>query len=92
LQAARIALLTWADDVANPSANQTGSTDIAPIEPITIIKNAKVIAIEFRCADLVNDYQAILSEPADLITAAAFFDLVAESWLAQPYPSRFIQC
>ena len=83
LQAARIALLAWADDVVKPSANQTASADLAPIEPITVTKNAKVITVEFRCADLVNDYQAILSEPADLITAAAFFDLVAESWLAQ---------
>ena len=83
LQAARIALLAWADDVANSDANQTMSTGIAPVEPITITKNSKAMTIEFRCADLVNDYQAILSEPADLITAAAFFDLVAESWLAQ---------
>lgn len=82
LQAARIALLAWADDVANPKVNQSVPTDIARVEPITITKNAKVISIELRCADLVNDYQAILNEPADLITAAAFFDLVAESWLA----------
>lgn len=83
LQAARIALLAWADDVAKPHANQAVSTNLATVEPITIIKKAKVITIEFRCADLVNDYQSILSEPADFITAAAFFDLVAESWLAQ---------
>jgi SAM-dependent methyltransferase len=83
LQAARIALLAWADDVAKPHANQAVSTNIATVEPITIIKKAKVITIEFRCADLVNDYRCILSEPADFITAAAFFDLVAESWLAQ---------
>jgi SAM-dependent methyltransferase len=83
LQAARIALLAWADDVVNPDINQSVPADIAPVKPITITKNAKVITVEFRCADLVNDYQAILSEPADLITAAAFFDLVAESWLTQ---------
>lgn len=82
LQAARIALLAWADDVVNSKVNQSVPADIARVEPITITKNAKVISIEFRCADLVNDYQAILNEPADLITAAAFFDLVAESWLA----------
>ena len=83
LQAARIALLAWADDVAKPDANQAVSINLATVESITIRKNAKVIAIEFRCADLVNDYRSILSEPADFITAAAFFDLVAESWLAQ---------
>jgi SAM-dependent methyltransferase len=83
LQAARIALLAWADDVVNPDANQAASINIAPVESVTITKNTKVITVEFRCADLVNDYQSILSEPADLITAAAFFDLVAESWLAR---------
>jgi hypothetical protein len=43
----------------------------------------KTIAVQFRCADLLADYRSILNEPADLITAAAFFDLVAESWLTE---------
>ena len=83
LQAARIALLAWADEIMDANTNQTAPKDSTQVQPITITKNSKVITVEFRCADLVNDYQAILSEPADLITAAAFFDLVAESWLAQ---------
>jgi hypothetical protein len=83
LQAARIALLAWADEIMDANTNQTAPKDSTQVQPITITKNSKVITVEFRCADLVNDYQAILNEPADLITAAAFFDLVAESWLAQ---------
>jgi hypothetical protein len=39
--------------------------------------------VEFKCVDLYNDYQAVLDAPADLITAAAFFDLVAEPWLTK---------
>jgi hypothetical protein len=54
-----------------------------PIEPLFITKNRKTIAIQFRCADLLADYRSILNEPADLVTAAAFFDLVAEPWLTE---------
>jgi SAM-dependent methyltransferase len=86
LRAARTALLSWADGVLdsnppNPSGavgNFSGS-----IEPLVISKNLKTIAVQFRCADLLADYRSILNEPADLITAAAFFDLVAESWLTE---------
>jgi hypothetical protein len=39
--------------------------------------------VKFKCVDLLNDYQAVLNEPSDLITAAAFFDLVAKPWLTK---------
>jgi hypothetical protein len=52
-------------------------------ESLVVTKNMKTIAVQFRCADLLADYRSILNEPADLITAAAFFDLVAEPWLAE---------
>jgi hypothetical protein len=83
LQAARTTLLAWADsEIAN---HVLGST-VAPstqIKPLSIIKENKKMIVEFRCVDLNKDYRTILDEPADIITAAAFFDLVAEPWLSQ---------
>jgi hypothetical protein len=83
LRSARTSLITWADSVVSANEAESKSTTSGLIQPLTITKNSKTIAIEFQCADLVHDYHAILDKPADLITAAAFFDLVAESWLAE---------
>ena len=85
LRAARTTLLKWADGILDSNApnliREVGSFS-GPVEPLVITKNMKTIAVQFRCADLLADYRSILNEPADLITAAAFFDLVAEPWLA----------
>jgi hypothetical protein len=85
LGAARTTLLSWADDVLDSNTPnlicEVGSFS-GSLEPLVVTKNMKTIAIRFRCADLLADYRSILNEPADLITAAAFFDLVAEPWLA----------
>jgi SAM-dependent methyltransferase len=69
LVAARAALIAWADQVI--------SNDVT----LTIRKSDKVIEIEFAQVDLARDIERVLAWPADLITAAAFFDLVAEPWL-----------
>ncbi len=84
LRAARTTLLSWADgvlDSATPSSIRELGIFSGSVEPLVITKNMKTIAVQFRCANLLADYRSILNEPADLITAAAFFDLVAESWL-----------
>jgi|LakMenEpi03Aug12_release.lakeMendotaPanAssembly.Ray.scaffolds.fasta_scaffold252962_1 hypothetical protein len=86
LRAARATLLSWADGVLDSNAiTSIGVAGIfsGTIEPLVITKNRKTIAIQFRCADLLTDYRNILNEPTDLITAAAFFDLVAEPWLTE---------
>lgn len=69
LEAARAACIAWADQVI---ANDTS---------LKLIKTNKHITISFRCEDLSSNIGAVLAEPSDLITAAAFFDLVAEDWL-----------
>jgi hypothetical protein len=69
LAAARTALVTWADQVVSDG------------KVLTLRKNDKTIAIEFAQVDLARDIERVLAWPADAITAAAFFDLVAESWL-----------
>jgi hypothetical protein len=86
LRVARTTLLNWADGVLDsntPNLIRELRSFSGSIEPLVITKNMKTIAVQFRCADLLADYRDILNEPADLITAAAFFDLVAEPWLAE---------
>jgi hypothetical protein len=36
----------------------------------------------FEQADLMKDYARVLDKPVDLVTAAAFFDLVSAQWIA----------
>jgi len=86
LRAARTTLLSWADGVLDsntPNLIAEVGSSLGSVEPLVITKNMKTIAVQFRCANLLADYRSILNEPADLITAAAFFDLVAESWLTE---------
>ena len=83
LRSARASLIAWADSVVSANEGKSTLTPSGLIQPLTITKNSNTIAIEFQYANLVHDYHAILDKPADLITAAAFFDLVAEPWLAQ---------
>ncbi len=71
LTAARAALVAWADEVIDDSTS------------LTLRKNNKKIEIEFAQVDLARDIERVLAWPADVITAAAFFDLVAESWLVR---------
>jgi SAM-dependent methyltransferase len=69
LAAARAALIGWADQVVSDSAI------------MTLRKSTKTIEVEFAQVDLARDIERVLAWPADVITAAAFFDLVAEAWL-----------
>jgi SAM-dependent methyltransferase len=71
LAAARAALIAWADQVIS---DQT---------ILSIRKSGKTIDIEFAQVDLARDIERVLAWPADVITAAAFFDLVAETWLVR---------
>jgi len=81
LQAARTDLALWADEVLQADAIEPLIKQPGMLEPLLISKNHKRIAIHFCCADLVVDVQSILDIPSDLVTAAAFFDLVAADWL-----------
>lgn len=83
LHAARANLLAWADHEINIPTGESNINPLDPIKPISISKQNKTIVVKFKCVDLFNDYQAVLNEPADLITAAAFFDLVAQPWLTK---------
>lgn len=70
IEAAGLALKEWADSV-DPKSNTT----------LHLKKAGKHIQVDFLCTDLSENIETILEQPADLLTAAAFFDLVAESWL-----------
>ena len=71
LQAAREALTLWAD-----------RTEAAEGGALVLWQGEKRIEVHFEEADLARDLDAVLDRPADLVTAAAFFDLVAPAWLA----------
>jgi SAM-dependent methyltransferase len=71
LAAARAALIEWADHVVSDNAI------------LTLRKSTKTIEVEFAQVDLARDIERVLAWPADVITAAAFFDLVAEPWLVR---------
>ncbi|MDH4402064.1 MAG: methyltransferase domain-containing protein [Burkholderiaceae bacterium] len=71
LAAARAALIAWADQVIS---DQT---------ILSLRKSGKTIDVEFAQVDLARDIERVLAWPADVITAAAFFDLVAETWLVR---------
>jgi SAM-dependent methyltransferase len=73
LKAAREKICLWADSIIDNDA--TG--------PVTLVKNNYEITVQFLPKDLASDLQSELFESADLITAAAFFDLVALDWLVQ---------
>ena len=70
LQAAREALTLWADR-AEPAEGGA----------LSLWREGKHIEVHFEEADLARDLDAVLDRPADLVTAAAFFDLVAPGWL-----------
>jgi SAM-dependent methyltransferase len=82
LQAARKTLCIWADDAIYGKAKIKSDCD-STITPVTLVKNNYEIIVNFIQRDLASDLEFTLSESADLITAAAFFDLVAFDWLEQ---------
>ena len=69
LEAARRLLSQWADE-----AHADG-------DALRLTKSGKLIEVRFEQADLARDLDQVLDRAADLVTAAAFFDLVAADWL-----------
>jgi SAM-dependent methyltransferase len=82
LNSARIKLCAWADNTIS-DVKKNDSDEFTQVKPITLIKNQYQITVHFFQNDLAKNLPAALSRPADLITAAAFFDLVAFDWLDQ---------
>ncbi|HQS61558.1 MAG TPA: class I SAM-dependent methyltransferase, partial [Polynucleobacter sp.] len=80
LIAAREKLCTWADRYIDGD-NHHYMDDV--MRPVTLVKNHLEINVTFLQKDLSSDLSLILSKSADLITAAAFFDLVASDWIEQ---------
>jgi SAM-dependent methyltransferase len=80
LKAARAALVVWADSVLENSESAR-SNSMNPLSQLILVKQGKRITVDFLCEDLALNIEKVLLQPADLITAAAFFDLVARSWL-----------
>ncbi len=70
LKAARERLRAWADEARNEG------------DALHLKTSGRAIRVSFRQADLVTGLDAVLDRPADLVTAAALFDLVSDEWIA----------
>jgi len=68
LDAAREALIAWADHVES-------------LEPLTLLKADRRLKIKFLRSDLSRFDERLLTPDLDLVTAAAFFDLVSAPWI-----------
>lgn len=68
LDAARARLRLWADSVAGD-------------DTLLLVKGARSIEVEFGLADLAGNPAAGFDARADLVTSAAFFDLVSADWI-----------
>jgi hypothetical protein len=82
LLSARQKLCTWADNAIS-EVEVKCPNDSAAITPLSLIKNQYKITVYFLQEDLAKNLPNILSKPVDLVTASAFFDLVAFDWLDQ---------
>lgn len=69
LAAARAALSAWAD-----TAEERG-------EELVLTKDGKFISVDTRVLDLNTELETIAGWRPDLVTAAAFFDLVSSPWI-----------
>ncbi|MBG0811404.1 SAM-dependent methyltransferase [Methylosinus sp. H3A] len=68
--------------LAAASARLAGWADVAEGEDrLLLAKGARRIEAEFRAADLSAGAAAALAGEIDLVTSAAFFDLVSAQWL-----------
>jgi SAM-dependent methyltransferase len=52
-------------------------------DALAVVKADRSLTVRFRQADLATDLERVLDEPADLVTAAALFDLVSAGWIAR---------
>jgi SAM-dependent methyltransferase len=71
LDAARERLRDWAEEAAEDG------------DDLRLRLGERDLRVIFRQADLVGGLEAVLDRPADLVTAAALFDLVSEAWIAR---------
>jgi hypothetical protein len=94
LHTARQVLLAWGDEEISHTAVGLEPFSNSSIQPVAITKQNKKIYIGFREIDLFRDFRSILDEPVDIFTAAAFFDLVSDSWLTEfcAYLSKPLYC
>lgn len=81
LNAAHADLLKWGDEATFRKHSGQTSEQQALAGALILRKNNKKITVNFQCADLSTQVHLPIMASADLVTAAAFFDLTSENWL-----------
>ncbi|RIA55019.1 class I SAM-dependent methyltransferase [Dichotomicrobium thermohalophilum] len=71
LAAARARMAQWGAAAGDPQGD------------LHMVAQSKQVHITFQQADLSSDLSAVIEPNDDLITAAAFFDLVSPAWIAR---------
>ncbi len=82
LAAAQRELTAWADraELVDPAETPTAGVGYLP-HALELTKGSLAIAVRFRELDLARELESALSEPVDMVTASALFDLVSEDFI-----------
>lgn len=78
LKAAKASLKMWAGD----NSEEQPSTETS-LSTLFLKKSGKHLTIDFLQVDLAKNIEIVLDKEHDLVTAAAFFDLVSPDWLVR---------
>jgi SAM-dependent methyltransferase len=82
LQTAREQLMKWADECLDDNCQQATAKNLChPCPSLSLKHQHKQITVDFVQIDLARDIEKVLAMPADLVSAAAFFDLVSAQWI-----------
>jgi hypothetical protein len=81
LMQARAQLSEWADNIDKPAYGESATNPHSIVESLSLTRGKNQIKVDFLIIDLAEKIEQVLSMPHDLVTCAAFFDLVSAAWI-----------